>query len=99
MFNNAHTIEISHYCIFSETLPRPIHCGFRLLSSLPRSRFSSHCGEFVATTFGKDEVLPRANGPIVLSGIVLNPIATLAQLPYGVGKTGGSIGKKKLTKE
>ena len=89
MFNNAHTIVISHYCIFSETLPHLIHRSFRLLLSLPQLRFSSHRGEFAASTFGKDKVLQRANGPIVLSGIVLNPIATLAQLPYGVGKTGG----------
>ena len=67
MFSNAHTIVISHYCVFTETLPRLIHRGFRLL---PRLRFSSHRGEFVATTFGKDEVLPRANGPIVSSGNV-----------------------------
>ena len=40
--------------------------------SLPWLRFSSHRGEFAATTFGKDEVLPRANGPIVLSGTVDN---------------------------
>ena len=31
MFNNAHTIVISHYCVFTETLPRLIHRGFRLL--------------------------------------------------------------------
>ena len=41
-----------------------------MLSSLPRLRFSSHCGEFAAITFGKDEVLLRANGPIVSSGTV-----------------------------
>ena len=61
---------ISHYCIFTEALPRLIHRGFRLLSSLPRLRFSSHRGEFAAMTIGKDEVLPRANGPIVSSGTV-----------------------------
>ena len=46
------------------------HRGFRLLSSLPRLRFSCHRGEFVAITFGKDEVLPRANGLIVSGGTV-----------------------------
>ena len=55
MFNNAHTIVISHYCVFTERLPRLIHHGFRL-------RFSSHRGEFAVTKFDKDEVLPRANG-------------------------------------
>ena len=70
MFNNTLTIVISHYCIFTEALPRLIHRGFRLLSSLPRLRFSSHRGEFAAITFGKDEVLPRANGPIVSSSTV-----------------------------
>ena len=43
---------------------------FSVASSLPRLRFSSHRGEFTATTFGKDEVLLRANGPIVSSGTV-----------------------------
>ena len=71
MFNNTLTIVISHYCIFTEALPRPIHRGFRLLSSLPRLRFSFHRGEFAVITFGKDEVLPRANGPIVSGGTVL----------------------------
>ena len=70
MFNNTLTIAISHYCIFTEALPHPIHRGFRLLSSLPRLRFSSHRGEFAAITFGKDEVLPCANGPIVSGGTV-----------------------------
>ena len=40
-------------------------------SSLPRLRFSSHRGEFAATTFCKDDVLPRANGSIVSSGTVV----------------------------
>ena len=31
MFNNAHTTVISHYCVFTETLPRLIHRGFWLL--------------------------------------------------------------------
>ena len=70
MFNNALTKAISHYCIFTEVLPSLIHRGIRLLSSLPRLRFSSHRGEFAAITFGKDEVLPHANGPIVSSGTV-----------------------------
>ena len=70
MFDNTLTIVISHYCIFTEALPHLIPRGFRLLSSLPRLRFSSHRGEFAAITFGKDEVLPRANGPIVSSGTV-----------------------------
>ena len=61
-FINAHTIVISHYCIITKTLPRLIHRGFQLLSS--------HRGEFAATMFGKDKVLPRANGPIILSGTV-----------------------------
>ena len=51
-------------------LPRPIHRGFRLLSSLPRLGFSSHRGEFGVNTFGKDEVLPRAHGSVVSSGTV-----------------------------
>ena len=73
MFNNALTKVISHYCIFSiftEALPTLIHRGFRLLSSLPRLQFWSHRGEFAAITFGKDEVLPHANGPIVSSDTV-----------------------------
>ena len=70
MFDKTLTIVISHYCIFTEALPRLIPRGFRLLSFLPRLRFSSHRGEFAAITFGKDEVLPRANGPIVSSGTV-----------------------------
>ena len=70
IFDNTLTIVISHYCIFTEALPRLIPRGFRLLSSLPRLRFSSHRGEFAAMTFGKDEVLPRTNGPIVSSGTV-----------------------------
>ena len=70
MFNNALTKVISHYCIFTEALPSLIHRGFRLLTSLPRLRFSSHRGGFAAITFGKDEVLPRVNGSIVSSGTV-----------------------------
>ena len=66
MFNNTLTIVISHYCIFTEALPHPIHRGFRLLSSFPWSP----TGEFAAITFSKDEVLPRANGPIVSGGTV-----------------------------
>ena len=73
MFDNTLTIVISHYCIFTEALLRLIPRGFRLLSSLPRLRFSSHRSEFAAITFGKDEVLPRANGPIVSSGTVSSP--------------------------
>ena len=42
-----------------------------MLSSLQRLQFLSHLGEFAAITFGKDEVLPRANGPIVSSGTVV----------------------------
>ena len=79
MFNNTLTIVISHYCIFTEALPRLIHRGFRLLSSLPRLRFSSHRGEFAAITFGKDEVLPRANGPIVSSSTVLTIYSLIVQ--------------------
>ena len=70
MFDNTLTIVISHNCIFTEALPRLIHPDFRLLSSLPQLRFPSHRGEFAAITFGKDEVLPHANGPIVSSGTV-----------------------------
>ena len=68
MFNNALTKVTSHYCIFTEALPSLIHRGFRLLSSLRRS---SHHVEFAAITLGKDEVLPRANGPIVSSSSVM----------------------------
>ena len=81
MFNNTLTIVISHYCIFTETLPRLIHRGLRLLSSLPWLQFLSHHGEFAAITFGKDEVLPHENGPIVSSGNV-------AQLVLGGQKFG-----------
>ena len=78
MFNNTLTIVISHYCIFTEALPRPIHRGFRLLSSLPQLRFSSHRSELVAITFGKDEVLRHANGPIVSGGTVCDsPVAVI----------------------
>ena len=70
MFNNALTIVISHYCIFTKALQSLIHRGSRLLSSLPQLQFSSHRGEFAAITFGKDKVLPCANGPIVSSGTV-----------------------------
>ena len=70
MFDNTLTIVISHYCIFTEALPRLIRRGFRLLSSLPRLRFLSLRREFAAIMFGKDEVLPHANGPIVSSGTV-----------------------------
>ena len=31
MFSNAHTIAVSQYCIFTETVPRLIHYGSRLL--------------------------------------------------------------------
>ena len=68
MFDNTLTIVISHYCIFTEALPRLIHHGVQLLSSLPQLRFSSHRGEFAAITFGKDEVLPGANGPLLSFG-------------------------------
>ena len=67
MFNNAHTIVISRYCVLTETLPRLIQRGFRLPSLCSGCGFSSHRGEFAATTFSKDEVLPRASGPIVSS--------------------------------
>ena len=70
MLNNALTKVISHYCIFTEALQSPIHRGFRLLLSLPQLRFSPQLVEFAAITFGKDEVLPHANGPIVSSGTV-----------------------------
>ena len=70
MFDNTLTIVISHYCIFAKALPHLIPRGFQLLSSLPRLRFSSYRGEFAAITFGKDEVLPRANGSIVSSGTI-----------------------------
>ena len=86
MFNNALTKVISHHCIFTEALPSLIHRSFWLLSSLPRLRFSSPCGEFVAITFGKDEVLLRANGPIGSSGTVQGNIplnALLYDVPKG----------------
>ena len=79
MFNNTLTIVISHYCIFTEALPRPIHRGFRLLSSLPRLQFSSHRGEFVAITFGKDKVLSREKGPIVSGSTVFTQILLCRQ--------------------
>ena len=63
MFNNAHTIVISH--IAASNSP-----WLSVTLSLPQLRFSSQRCEFGATTFGKDEVLPRANGPIVSSGTV-----------------------------
>ena len=93
MFDNTLTIVISHYCIFTEALPRLIPRGFRLLSSLPRLRFSSHRGEFAAITFGKDEVLPRANGPIVSSGTVAKKGAKTAA-EKAVTKTGEFAGNK-----
>ena len=66
------TTVISHYCIFTEALPRLIHRGIRLLPSFPRLRFSSHRGEIAAITIGKDEVLPRANGQIISSRTIHN---------------------------
>ena len=78
MFNNTLTIVISHCCIFTEALPHPIHRSFRPLSSWPRLRFSSHRGEFAAITFGKDKVLPCANGPIVSGGTVTSKQRALA---------------------
>ena len=60
----------SNKSLFTEALPRLIHRGFRLLSYLLRSPFSSHRGEFAAITIGKDEVLLRAKGSIVSSGTV-----------------------------
>ena len=80
MFNNTLTIEISHYCIFTETLPRLIHRGFWLLSSLLRLGFSSHSGEFAAITFGKDDILPCANGPRVSSRAVHTRIDNVIHL-------------------
>ena len=56
------TVPLETMRPFAANLPRSIR-GFDL-------RFSSHRGEFAAITFGKDEVLPRANGPIVSSGTV-----------------------------
>ena len=47
MFDNTLTIVVSHHCIFTEVLPRLNHRSFRLLSSLPRLRFSSHRGNHV----------------------------------------------------
>ena len=61
----------TEYLIVLIALPSLIHRSFRLLSSLPRLRFSSHRSEFAAITFGKDKVLPHANGPIVLSSTVV----------------------------
>ena len=70
MFNNAHTIVISHYCIFYRDIAASNSLRLSVTASLSQLRFSSHGGEFAATTFGKDEVLLRANGPIVSSGTV-----------------------------
>ena len=64
MFSNAHTMLMSHYCIFTEALQ------LLVTSSLPRLHFSSHRSEFSVPTFAKHKVLPRANGPIVSSGTV-----------------------------
>ena len=69
MFNNAHTIVISHHCIITASNSPQLGLA-RLLSSLPRLRFSSHRCEFAENTFSKDEVLPRAHGSIVSSGTV-----------------------------
>mgnify|MGYP007094455869 CR=1 FL=1 len=69
MFNNAHTIVISHYCVFTKTLPRLIDRAFRLL------RLCRGCG-FRPTAVNSRQPcsaktrLPRASGPIVLSGTV-----------------------------
>ena len=75
------------FCIFTEALPSLIHHGSWLLSSLPRLQFLSLRGEFAAITFGKDEVLPCANGPIVSSGTVnLSTVIgsfLVGILPYG----------------
>ena len=103
MFDNTLTIVISHYCIFTEALLRLIPRGFRLLSSLPRLQFSSHRGEFAAITFGKDEVLPRANGPIVSSGTVLNIFVVVVffkkmnQINYISGTARTSLSNKILS--
>ena len=56
---------------------------------MPRLRFSSHLGEFAAVTFGKDEVLPRANGPIVSSGTVPQVDETLFLLLDGTRQMTG----------
>ena len=68
--NNIKTIEISHYCLVTEALPRQISRGVRSLSSLPRLRFSSHRGKFEENKMAADEVSPRAYAPILSSGTV-----------------------------
>ena len=80
MFNNALTKVICHICIFTEALLSLIHSVFRLLSSLQHLRFSSHRGEFAAIMFGKDEVLPCANGLIVLNCTVIKFVGFLSVL-------------------
>ena len=68
--NNAKTIEISHYCLVTEALPRQVSRSVRSLSSLPRLRFSSHRGKFEENKMAADEVSPRAYAPILSSGTV-----------------------------
>ena len=68
--NNAKTIEINHYCLVTEALPRQVNRGVRSLSSLPRLRFSSHRGKFEENKMAADEVSPRAYAPILSSGTV-----------------------------
>ena len=68
MFNNDHTIEISHYCIFTASNSPRLSVAFVFASVA----VSSHHGEFAVNTFGKEEVLPRAHGSVVSSGTVLN---------------------------
>ena len=47
--------------------------------------YLSHRGEFATTTFGKDEVLPRANGPIVSSGTVSSMFTECSTPPFVLG--------------
>ena len=59
MFNNAHTIVISYYCIFTASNSPRLSVAFVFAAVavfVPP-------GEFAATTFDKDKVLPHANGP------------------------------------
>ena len=67
MFNNAQTIVIKSLLCFNRDIAASNSPRLSVASSLPRLWFSCHRGEFAPTTFGKDEVLPRASGPIVLT--------------------------------
>ena len=69
MFNYAHAVVISHYCVFTEILPRLIHRGFRLLHLCYGCGFRPTAVNSRQPRSAKN-VLPRADGPIVSSGTV-----------------------------